>query len=766
MKRKLLTFSYCILFACFALAQSTNGNATKILKKNFVRKVSSSVMGSGWAEPTGKANNMSITAKVYKNGVEYMPENLELGAFYSNDNYVYGVSPWFDAEQFGKLFLFGCQSDFTTQDGFFFKVYDPTNNKIYSTDLSDAFDTGIAGDDKFIFVSDGDLGQLETPVIISLKFDITATSANVSKGTVSGAVGTFTSGQSVHVTASPVSGYRFTNWTDGVGGTVMSTNADYTFSANESRSLVANFDVASISISSTVNASTLTSSPSLSVSIENNGHLIINTNSTFDNIVIQGGGKLTINNGSALTASSVNIGCNENGTGTFVNSNLTNIDGGLICGSTSVVQQYLTAGRNWYISSPVTNASSSVFNATSNILYYYNEATGTWPQITNNSTALTVAKGYVANMTSSTTVNFIGYLNDGFQQISITRHPGVAKEGFNLVGNPYPSFLNFESALRHVNTTNLGSSFWFRTQNEAKTAYVFDSYSALNHIGTSNNNNSLVGITADIPPMQAFWVRVADGKTTANLAFTNSMRSHKDQSVVPNRFKVPMENAINEQMVRLQVTNGIVSDEAILITNPSASNAYDAYDTQKMSNNSVSIPEIYTLADNEQVVINGLNSIIYDTEIALGFTTGQSNTFTIKASQISNFAAGTQVILLDKLLNKAQDLTVFDYSFNSDVTSTASRFSLVFKAPSVATSINSTDLKNVSISTDSNSKIVIAGAVANESSVVICNTLGQRIYSSVLTSVNTTLNPELKSGVYFVTVKTNSKNVSAKVILN
>ena len=266
--------------------------------------------------------------------------------------------------------------------------------------------------------------------------------------------------------------------------------------------------------------------------------------------------------------------------------------------------------------------------------------------------------------------------------------------------------------------------------------------------------------------MQAFWVRVADGKTTANLAFANSMRSHKDQSVVTNRFKAPTENAITEQLVRLQVSNGMVSDEAILITNPSASNAYDAYDTQKMSNNSVSIPEIYTLADNEQVVINGLNSIIYDTEIALGFTTGQSNTFTIKASQISNFAAGTQVIILDKLLNKEQDLTVSDYSFSSDITSTASRFSLVFKAPSVATSINSTDLKNVSISTDSNSKIVIAGAVANESSVVISNTLGQRIYSSVLTSVNSTLNPELKSGVYFVTVKTNGKNVSAKVILN
>ncbi len=749
MKKNFFLAGFLVVLASSLFANTSLSNDSVPNEPQFVQRVVSNSMADPWTKEVGLRYNMAILAKIYKNATLFQPTGVLLGVFKDSKCWGYGG---IGSSPVGPLMNITIGYNSASATGFTYKVYDATTGKIYDVVETVNFANGVP------------VGAINAPISLNVKFAITSTSADINKGTVSGSVGTFTSGQSVHVIAAPTSGYRFVSWTDGVGGTVMSTNADYTFSANESRALIANFDVASITISSSTNASSLTSCPTCDLTIENNGHLVIDANSTYNNIIIQGGAKLTINNGSTLSASTLNINSGVlNGTGTLVDNNAS---GGLTVSGSTNVQQYLTAGRNWYVSSPVSNASSSVFNATSNILYYYDEALASWPQIINNSTALIVAKGYVANMTSSAAVTFNGTLNTGIQQISISRHPGVAKEGFNLVGNPYPSFLNFESALQHVNTSNLGSSFWFRTQNEGKTSYVFDSYSTLNHIGTSNNNNSLVGITADIPPMQAFWVRVADGKTTANLAFTNSMRSHKDQSVVPNRFKAPTENAITEQLVRLQVSNGMVSDEAILITNPSASNAYDAYDTQKMSNNSVSIPEIYTLADNEQVVINGLNSILYDTEIVLGFTTGQSNTFTIKASQISNFVAGTQVILLDKLLNKEQDLSVSDYSFTSDVTSTASRFSLVFKAPSVATSINSTDLKNVSISTDSNSKIVIAGAVANESSVVICNTLGQRIYSSVLTSVKSTLNTELKSGVYFVTVKTNGKNVSAKVILN
>src|SRR5215475_10451738 len=57
-------------------------------------------------------------------------------------------------------------------------------------------------------------------------------------GTVSGA-GTFASGSSRTVTASPNSGYTFANWTE--NGSVVSTSASFTFTLNANRNLVANF---------------------------------------------------------------------------------------------------------------------------------------------------------------------------------------------------------------------------------------------------------------------------------------------------------------------------------------------------------------------------------------------------------------------------------------------------------------------------------------------------------------------------------------------
>ncbi len=64
------------------------------------------------------------------------------------------------------------------------------------------------------------------------------TGISTAGGTVSGA-GSYSPGANVALIASPASGYNFVNWTE--GGTVVSTNASYSFSAVANRTLVANF---------------------------------------------------------------------------------------------------------------------------------------------------------------------------------------------------------------------------------------------------------------------------------------------------------------------------------------------------------------------------------------------------------------------------------------------------------------------------------------------------------------------------------------------
>jgi Listeria/Bacterioides repeat len=71
-----------------------------------------------------------------------------------------------------------------------------------------------------------------------LPYTVTLSSNPAAGGTTIGD-GTFYSGTSVIVIATPNTGYTFTNWTEGV--TVVSTNASYQFTLSGNRTLVANF---------------------------------------------------------------------------------------------------------------------------------------------------------------------------------------------------------------------------------------------------------------------------------------------------------------------------------------------------------------------------------------------------------------------------------------------------------------------------------------------------------------------------------------------
>ncbi|MEI6554944.1 MAG: T9SS type A sorting domain-containing protein [Paludibacter sp.] len=489
--------------------------------------------------------------------------------------------------------------------------------------------------------------------------------------------------------------------------------------------------------------------------VNNTAGITLADNRNIPNLTIGTGSSLTVNVGKQLTVSTsmsnggtLNLLSDATGTATIITP-------GTISGSgTASVQQYLTTGRNWYISSPVSEATSNVFSASSgNPLYWYDEAHGTsapWATITNTSTLLNVMQGYVANIASSRVVTFSGALNNGDKSITVYRTVGQTKEGFNLVGNPYPSYLDWSN----ITKTNLMTTLWYRTKSAAN-AYVFDTYNASGSIGTSNGATTVTNL---IPPMQAFWVRVNPGQTSGTLAVTNAQRAHTDIS--SNTFKA--KASISAQSVlRLEVSNGVNSDQALVNFNSNASNGLDTYDSPKMTNASASIPEIYTLAEGEQVAINGVNDL---SELALGFTTGEAGNFTIKASQFANFASGTQIILRDNLLNFEQDLTLADYNFYSDVTANnETRFTVLFKAPSVATGINQNSNGNVWISL-ANNQIVVNGANAG-TSVAVYNEVGQRLASQTLTATTKVLNTKLASGIYMVTVTNAGKSVTTKVII-
>ena len=368
--------------------------------------------------------------------------------------------------------------------------------------------------------------------------------------------------------------------------------------------------------------------------------------------------------------------------------------------------------------------------------------------------------GYIANLAYTGPVTFNGTLNTGSKSITVYRTAGQTKEGFNLVGNPYPSYLDWEAATK----SNLLSTIWYRTR--SSNAYVFDTYNATGSLGTNNNGNGAV--TKYIPPMQAFWIRVDAGQTQGTLSVDNSMRSH---TATTNLLKSRVISTIDQPVLRLQVSNGTNSDEAIVYFNPNASNGYDNFDSPKMSNSSVSVPEIYLTAGGEQLAIDGLNSIQYDTELPLGFTTTntQNSLFSLKVSQFSSFDSSTQVYLKDyQSADPTQLINLTDgtnYTFNSDAVNTTGRFALIFKSTSISTGINPDSNTNVWLSLNGNNQVVVNNASA-ETQIGVYNELGQKLLSQSMKSTIKTLDTQFAPGVYLVTITNAGKTIKKKIIID
>ena len=368
--------------------------------------------------------------------------------------------------------------------------------------------------------------------------------------------------------------------------------------------------------------------------------------------------------------------------------------------------------------------------------------------------------GYSARLGTNTTLTFAGTgLYTGDKTFTLTRNDGDEKSGYNLIGNPYPSFLDYHAAT--VSASVLPTSIWTRSCTVGG-VMAFDTYNSSLNTGVSGSGNP---VTQYIAPMQAFWVKVATG-TTGSLTVTNDMRSLKDETTSTNRLKAPA--IATQQLLRLQVSNGTNSDEAVIAFNENASDDFDNYDSPKMSNDNVVIPEIYTLVRSEKIAINGLKSITTNQKLPLGFTTGESNTYSIKATEIKNFDVDTKIILKDNLLNTEQDITDgTPYSFTSNIASNTLRFNIIFKSASVTTVIDSEKL-SVNIFKNTNGQITINRnlSIDQEGTVTICNALGQKLVNIPTTGASTVINKSFNSGVYFVTIKVAGRNTTKKVIIN
>ncbi len=560
-------------------------------------------------------------------------------------------------------------------------------------------------------------------------------------------------------TLTPITGSPFTTPNNFYFLSELSPSSVYTYTVkskvSSTLSAASNEVTAITAINGAIKANSLPACPDCNIAIADGGHLTVEAKTTYASITAEAGSKITVADGKSLTVTELVLENDLNKAATVI---------GNISSTSAEVRQQLGTARNWYLASAISGASITEIvpvaagaprkAPTAVALPYeylkeYNETTGVW----DDATDWVVGRGYILKPTNDyAQFAFTGTsLTSGVQTIALTRTATIGDnnnlfKGYNLVGNPYPSYLNINALIGHTaNYYDIAHTIWYRTHDGS--SWSFPTFNAKSGVGVPSDNLGLV------PPMQAFWVQATQA---TNLTFENSMRLHNpSDSNVP--FKAPRQQA--NSVLRLQIDNGAVKDETVLYLNELAANALDSFDSPKMMNNGTTVPNIFTLAGGEKLIINGMNELANGTEIPLGVQ-ANAGTFTVRATEFSNFAEGDRVELLDKLTGTLTDITASDYALSSATNiNTADRFALRFGR--VATDKQNLSNDGLTVFTHHNRIHVAASELALGSAIRVYNQVGQLVASQPVSGALNVVNAQLHAGVYVVSVN----NITVKVIL-
>lgn len=383
----------------------------------------------------------------------------------------------------------------------------------------------------------------------------------------------------------------------------------------------------------------------------------------------------------------------------------------------------------------------------------------------NSSDELTTGKGYrtATNTGTGAALTFTGTVVTGPVTTTIENDMTGEFSEWNLIGNPYPSYIDLETFLNHVGSvsgvTNLSLL-------DASTAAVYGYNANSDDTGSIWTVINLATGSTLIAPGQGFFV--SSSLSTANLEFTPDMQvAGTDDDFIYGRS--PDANDFLELKMESTSNNWSTS----VYFNENASNGLDlGYDASIFGN---SIPDFclysHLLEDNEglPLAIQTLHPSACDNvSVPLGVSAnqGQQITFSIENSLLP---AATEVHLIDNLTGISTLLNSSDYTFTANTTiSGTGRFFLNFTTDTL--SLEETNLNDVNIYSNQSSRTILVDGILRSETIATVYDLNGRIV--LQDELDTTLNRniintnELNTGVYVVKIQSDNYNASQKVILN
>ncbi|WP_422105422.1 T9SS type A sorting domain-containing protein [Winogradskyella sp.] len=494
------------------------------------------------------------------------------------------------------------------------------------------------------------------------------------------------------------------------------------------------------------------------------GNATITSNTDCDNINISAGAGLTVNSGVTLTTASGMVL-----ESTSISYSSVILDGTLT-GTTTYrrhVNQTASSGGNDLISPPVSGetfdnllaSNSNIVSNAGNTLYLFgpfDKASASYMTYANTETvALTAGVGYRAATTDNSTLSFSGDINQSNVNIPVV-DSGPSFSAWNLIGNPYPSYLNVQDFLNNatnatlLDETNVGI---YGYDGDASDGWVI-------------YNLNTTDVNTVIAPGQGFFIAA---EANGSIAFTPSMRRHG----TGDDFVAGRNNTTNQHLrLKLSNTNDISTTDFYF--NGNSTDGLDAgYDAAVFGNTADDFAIFSHLLEANQGVDMAIQSLPLDllssgTMIPLGVNANQGEQLTI-GIESSNLPTDIDVYLMDTQTNQSTHLNTEDFVITpvEDLSGTG-RFYIGLNQQTLGN--NEIDFNSLQIYTlkDVN-QLVIRGTINHGTKAKLYDINGRVVLSKEIEAernYNTLDTASLQAGMYIIELSHSAGTYTQKVIID
>lgn len=254
------------------------------------------------------------------------------------------------------------------------------------------------------------------------------------------------------------------------------------------------------------------------------------------------------------------------------------------------------------------------------------------------------------------TIDYGGFINQGSYTLALSyTNSSSSDDGFNLIGNPYPSPINFDTST--LTKTNMQNRFWSYNPNNSS----YGIYDAELGIGTN-------GINKYIESGQAFFVKAT--ASNASIRFTENVKCKQ-----AGNFHFRSTGLVNTiPYIKIGISNdSLYNDECIIVLDPQSTvYATDTKDASKLFNDALNIYSLSKEKYNLNIDARPLPQTIDTVPLAVFSYNGADlliGTHYIKANEISNIPASINLVLWDSYTNLYIDLkkeSTYAFSISPD----------------------------------------------------------------------------------------------------